>query len=214
MKIMHVTIFANGDISQTHIDLPQNTTIFAADGGARHCLALGIKPDMIIGDFDSLTYDEIASLKAQGVEFSHFPTDKDETDLELALNHALNLGANQVTLYGLLGGRWDMSLANLMLLGSPQYTEISFRVFSSNTEAYILRSGETLELLGKPGDIVSVIPLANAINGLTYNGLQWPLEDATLPFSSPRGVSNTLVSTKARIQLELGLMLVFLIHNR
>jgi thiamine pyrophosphokinase len=209
----HVTIFANGEIEKDQIDLPQNSIIIAADGGARHCLHLGIHPEVVIGDFDSLTAEEIASLEARGSNLIHHPVDKDETDLELALNHALELGANQITLYGLLGGRWDMSFANLLLLAAPKYAGIRFLVLSGNTEAYLLRGGETLTIRGQPGDTVSAVPLADAARGLTYEGLQWPLKEANLPFGTPRGVSNTLVSQEARVHLKQGILFVFLIHH-
>jgi thiamine pyrophosphokinase len=214
IKVKHITIFANGDIFQNQIKLPEKTTVIAADGGARHCLDLGIKPDVVIGDFDSLTASDITTLKTLGAEVDQHPEDKDETDLELALNHAVTLGAQQITLYGLLGGRLDMSFANLLLLGSPRYAEISFQVSSGNTQAYILRSGETLELRGLPGDTVSAIPLKESINGLTYDGLRWPLVDASLSFGTPQGVSNTMTSNKARIYLTDGLLLIFHIRHK
>jgi thiamine pyrophosphokinase len=205
----HITIFANGEIDQDQIDLPPKGTIIAADGGARHCLRLGIRPEVVIGDFDSLTDEEIAALEAWGCELRRHPADKDETDLELALNLALEYAAHQVTFYGLLGGRWDMSFANLLLLAAPKYAGIRFRVWSGNTEVHLLRGGETLSIQGQPGNTISVIPLTATVNGLTYEGLQWPLVAATLPFGTPRGVSNEMIGTEAQISLEKGTLLIF-----
>lgn len=203
------TIFANGELSTTNIALPPDATIIAADGGAKHCLALGIIPHVVIGDFDSLSEKNIAALDAAGTEFIRHPTSKDETDLELALDYSLGLGASEVTLYSLLGGRWDMTFANILLLASARYTGIRFRILDGNSEALILRGGETLNIEGQPGNIVSVIPLDGPASGICYTGLRWPLNNATLPFGSPKGVSNVFLATKASISLDEGLLLVF-----
>ena len=208
-----ITVIANGVIFSEAITIPENEMVIAADGGTRHCFKLGITPDVVIGDFDSLSKEEISTLEKKHIEIIRHPVDKDETDLELALHKALELGATRITLYGLLGGRWDMSFANLLLLAMPHFAGIRFRVVAGKTEAFILRSGETLELQGESEDTVSVVPLNQRIHGLTYDGLQWPLEGATLDFGTPRGVSNRFVNSPAHIHLDDGLLLVFLIHQ-
>jgi thiamine pyrophosphokinase len=206
-----ITIFANGNATSADITLSPNETVIAADGGAHHCLKLGIVPNVILGDFDSLSSEEIAALEADGAELIRYPIDKDETDLELALDYAVRLGATEITFYGLLGGRWDMTFANILLLAAPSYAGIKFRIIDGTTTAYILRGGETLKLQGRPGTTVSTIPLNKPIRGITYHGLQWPLENATLPFGTPRGVSNVMTTTKAQISLEEGTILIFVI---
>ena len=207
------TIFANGEFTENSISLPEDGIVIAADGGAHHCLELGILPDVVIGDFDSLTEEEITNLENRHVELIRHPIDKDETDLELALNKALEIGATQITLYGLLGGRWDMSFANLLLLAMARFTGIRFRVLAGKTEAFLLRSGETLKLPGQSGDTVSAVPLSQTIEGLTYDGLRWPLENATLKLGTPRGVSNILINNPAHIHVDDGLLLVFLLRQ-
>jgi len=206
-------IFANGDLFSEDIFLSTDKMVIAADGGAHHCLNHGITPKIVIGDFDSLTESDIATLESRGVELIHYSTDKDETDLELALNKALELGASQVTLYGLLGGRWDMSIANLLMLAAPRYAGIRFHILAGKTEAFILHGGEKLKLRGQPGDTVSVIPMSASVHGLTYEGLQWPLQNASLSFGTPRGVSNTLAGSQACIRLDEGVLLIIQIHH-
>jgi thiamine pyrophosphokinase len=209
VSMMSTAIFANGTISTPEIYLPPETFIIAADGGAKHCLKLKLTPQVVIGDFDSLTTNEIAALEEAGAKLIQHPTAKDETDLELALEHALKLGASEITLYGLLGGRWDMTFANLLLLAAPHYAGIRFRIVDGETQVFILRGGEKLEIHGQPGDIVSTIPLSNEAHGVTYQGLEWPLVDATLHFGTTRGVSNVLVSSPATISINEGLLLCF-----
>ena len=205
---MKVIVVANGTLPRAEIKPEGNTPIVAADGGGRHCLQLGIVPQVLIGDFDSLSDDEIRELEAAGSTLYRYPTDKDETDLELALDYALECGADEITLYGLLGGRWDMSFANILLLAAPRYSGVQFQVMAADTRLYILRAGETLKLTGHPGDTVSVIPFTPDVGGLSYTGLAWPLENASLAFGSPRGVSNRLVVDTAQIKLENGVALV------
>jgi len=209
-----ITIFANGELSTTNASLPPDATIIAADGGAKHCLALGIIPHVVIGDFDSLSKKDIAALNAAGSEFIRHPTSKDETDLELALDYSLGLGASEVTLYSLLGGRWDMTFANILLLASARYSGIRFRILDGNAKAFILHGGETLDIEGQPGNKISVIPLNGPASGICYTGLRWPLKNATLPFGSPKGVSNELLTTEASIALDEGLLIVFVSDPR
>jgi thiamine pyrophosphokinase len=205
---MNVIVFANGVLPKTKFKLAPHAYIIAADGGAHHCLQLGIIPDTIIGDFDSLSNEDMAYFAQAGTFLKHYPADKDETDLELALNHAVERGAEHITLYGLLGGRWDMSFANILLLAAPRYSGIHFQVVAEGTRLYILRGGETLDLSGKLGDTVSVIPVTPNTRGLSYSGLTWSLKNAHLPIGSPRGVSNRLESDTAEITLEAGVVLV------
>ena len=206
---MKAILFANGALPISEIDIEPGSIIFAADGGARHCLKLGIVPDAVIGDFDSLSETEITNLETSGSVLLRYPEDKNETDLELALNYAMDVGATVVTCYGLLGGRWDMSFANILILASPRYQGIRFQIIDTYTDIYLLRGGETLNLEGKPGETVSVIPLGTGIHGVTYQGMTWPLKKASLDFGSTRGVSNRLSGPSAQIHLDSGVILIF-----
>jgi thiamine pyrophosphokinase len=210
---MHTTIFANGEITCSHIDLALHTNIIAADGGAHHCLNMGIVPKVVIGDFDSLTAEELNTLEDAGSQLVRYSVNKDETDLELALIYAVEEDATEITLFGLLGGRWDMSFANMLILASPRFKGIHFRVIHGNYEMYILRAGETLTIDGTPGDRVSVIPLGTHAEGITYTGLEWGLQRETMFFGSPRGVSNRMLNGKANITLDSGLLLVTIQHH-
>ena len=126
-----IIIFANGNKPKNVKLASSDEIILAADGGARHCRDLDITPDFIIGDFDSLPIEDINYFKNRGVKFIRHPSEKDETDLELALNHAFKIGASDIDLYGLFGGRWEMSFANLLLLASPKYSKFKFRIIDN-----------------------------------------------------------------------------------
>ena len=211
---MHTIILANGHLPTPILSFPPHDLMIAADGGARHAWQRGAGkiPDVIIGDLDSLSPDEQAGYDRAGASLYRFPADKDQTDLELALDFALKSGATEITLYGLFGGRWDMTFANLLLLAEPKYAGVRLHVIEGDTDLYILRGGETLTLHGTPGQTVSVIPLAGDASGVTYHGLAWHLQNATLPFGTPRGVSNTFAANDAMITLREGIVLV--VHSK
>ena len=206
---MQFTIFANGKINSNSIKLSKSTKIIAVDGGAQHCIGIGIIPDVLIGDFDSVTPDTLDVLKSGDVEIIRHPEDKNETDLELAISYAVRMGAAKITLFGLLGGRWDMSFANILLLASPHYSRVEFHVIGDHLEIFILRGGESVTLGGKLSDLVSVLSLRGNALGVTYKGLLWALDNAELPFGSPLGISNQMVKDEATISLKTGTLLIF-----
>ncbi|MBU1660849.1 MAG: thiamine diphosphokinase, partial [Chloroflexi bacterium] len=210
---MRTLIFANGVLDHLPIEIQPDDFIIAADGGARHCLALGLIPAMVVGDFDSLTADELTSLEAAGAELIRHPARKDETDLELALLQAIELGASEVVILGALGARWDMTLANLLLLAHPNLRHPHIRVLAGHQEITLLRAGETVELRGQPGDTVSLIPLRGDARGITTEGLEYPLDRGGLKFGATRGISNVLLRQRASVTLEDGLLLCVVIHR-
>ncbi len=180
--------------------------VIAADGGARHCLALGLRPDIVIGDFDSLEPELLARLEAQGVTLLRYPSQKDETDLELAFLHALSRGVQEIIVLGALGARWDMTLANLLLPVQERFAALQVRFYDGNQEIRLLCGGQSLALQGQPGDTISLVPLCGDASGITTQGLEYPLAGEALPFGSPRGVSNVLLGTSAQINLSEGIL--------
>lgn len=210
---MHIIIFANGDLTTSPLPLPAHDLLIGADGGARNAFRYGLVPDVVIGDFDSLGPDEIAGFDRAGASLYRFPADKDETDLELALDFSVQQRAAEITLYGLFGGRWDMTFANLLLLASEKYAGVRLTVVAGAERMHILRGGDTLAIHGSPGDLVSVLPLSGTAEGITYEGLAWPLDAATLPFGSPRGVSNAMVAHTAKISIRAGIILIVVIPS-
>ena len=203
-------IFANGDFSSTAILKNLNQIIIAADGGARHCIEIGIIPQFVVGDFDSLSEEEIIFLKSNGAELIKYSTQEDQTDLELAIKLAINQGYKNISIFGAFGGRWDMTFANILLMASPNFFGIQFKIIGADTTAYILRSGETLQFQSQPGTTVSIMPIGGSATGITYNGLKWPLENAILPFGTPKGVSNQTTQNVSEIFLKEGIILIFI----
>jgi len=178
--------------------------VLGVDGGARYGAALGVAPGVVIGDFDSLPDSERTNL-AQA-EFIAYPAEKDETDLELALLYAAEQGARDIVLVAAMGGRLDMSLANILLLTHARLTDCRVEVWHGAQTGWLIRPpGEAVA--GRPGDTLSLMPLGGTAEGVTTGGLKYPLKDAALTLGQSRGVSNRLEKPSAAIKLAGGLLL-------
>lgn len=186
--------------------------VIAADGGAEHCAAAGVVPDVVMGDFDSISSSLLKKLEGGGKKIIPYPAEKDFTDLELALKYAVDNGGKEIVVLGALGARWDMSVANLMLLGADFLQHAVVRLVVENQEAVLLRGGHEITVHGNIGDLFSLIPLGRNAHGVTTEGLRYPLDNETLFFTATRGVSNQLCSANATIALDAGLLLC--IHER
>ena len=212
---MRAVIFANGsitDLTQAQAVLRAGDVLIAADGGARHLQTLELSPDILIGDFDSLSAEELDALHASGSQLIQHPSRKDSTDLELAIQHALSLGAGEVLVLGALGHRWDQTLANLLLAAWEGFSTAQISLLDGAQELRLLRPGQSLQINGKPGDTVSLIPLCGDAHGILTRNLEYPLNDETLHFGSTRGISNVLLADTASVSLHEGMLMVVVIH--
>lgn len=210
---MRAFIFANGEFCPQDAALPiqVDDLVIAADGGSQHCIALDLRPDLLIGDLDSMDEKVLKEWRSDGVEIISYSQDKDQTDLELALLYAQDQGVSEILVYGAAGGRLDMTIGNLTLLAHPDLT-LPITLICGVEEVHMLRQGESLTLNGTPGEIVSLIPLQPEQSTVTTEGLNYPLTNEALVFGYTRGISNRLVKKQARIKLESGLLAV--IHIR
>jgi thiamine pyrophosphokinase len=188
--------------------------VIAADRGAAHARAWGWPLHLLVGDLDSLGTEETAHVAATGVPVITAPAAKDETDLELALAHALDQGTHEIVICAALGGRTDHLLANVLLLARADLAGRRVTLADGRESIRLLRrrGGDAapaqLELPGAPGDLLSLLPLAGDAVGVTTEGLQYPLYDETLFLGQARGVSNVFTGSRAGITLRRGLLLV------
>jgi thiamine pyrophosphokinase len=209
-------IVANGMMSaNTDLEslLRAGDLLIAADGGGRYCLQAGCMPHILIGDFDSLSVANVDQLEASSTEVFRHPTHKDETDLELALDLAINRNIHEILILAALGGRWDHTMANLLLLGLPRFSTARIHLLDGNQEITMLRPRAVHVILGRPGDTVSLIPVSGDAHGVTTSGLEYSLQKSVLPFGATLGVSNTLTAAEATISLQSGLLICIVIHN-
>lgn len=207
---MRGVIFVNGrvdDYAALARRLRADDLLVGADGGTRHILAIGLRPHLVVGDLDSLPSSTVQELTAQGVAIERHPVRKDQTDLELAIECALRRGVDAILMVGGMGGRLDQTVANLLILVQRAWP-VPLSIAEGDQEATVLRGPGQLTLHGRVGATVSAIPLSAEVSGITYAGLEYPLEDATLALGSTRGVSNALAGPTATITVAAGLLLV------
>jgi thiamine pyrophosphokinase len=189
--------------------------VIAADGGARHAQVLGIAIDLWVGDGDSLGEDGIAALAAAGVPIERSRPDKDETDVELAVDAAVARRARGLIVVGGLGGeRTDHALANVALLARADLIGRPTILLDARSRISLLRApGPADELAravlgGAPASTVSLLPFGGDARGVTTDGLVYPLADETLTLGSARGVSNVIARRGASVTVRHGLLLV------
>lgn len=207
---MAVLIFANGDLDSTAWVQPylrEASAIIAADGGAAHVLRAGFRPSVVVGDLDSFPPAQREPLEAEGVRFIVHPPAKDETDLELALLHAVTASDEPVLVFAGLGGRLDQMLANVLLLMHPALRDRSIRFLTHYQQVWLLQGPGTTEVQGETGDTVSLIPLGGDAHVRATHGLAWPLRDEKLVFGPARGISNEMTGATAAVELAEGYLL-------
>lgn len=191
--------------------LAEATAVLAADGGIRHLLSLGLWPDAIIGDNDSLPAGIADELPAHEVVVAIYQPDKNETDLELALLYAIeHYPEDDILVFGAIGGRLDQTLANIMLLAHPRLIEQEIALVEESERAWLVRR-ET-RIVGRPGDIVSLVPLGGPVLVGQTSGLRWPLHNETLSFGPARGISNEMTDELATVTVKSGLLMC--VHGR
>lgn len=207
---MRAVVFVNGTIDDYASFQPWLRAVdcfVAADGGARHALALGCRLDAVIGDLDSLAPDLVEQFAQAGVEIERYPITKNQTDLELAIEFAIQRGADEILLLGAVGDRLDQTLANFLILAQRDWPA-RLIVVERNQLAQLVRPGQPLTFQARPGDTVSALPLSDTVTGITYTGMRYPLTNATLQLGSTRGISNEVAATSATITIATGCLLL------
>jgi thiamine pyrophosphokinase len=218
----HVVVVADGDVPArasldaawpgwaTGIDL-----VIAADGGLVRAELLGLEPDILVGDLDSLDPERVRQAEAAGLPIRRALTDKDESDAELALLEAVRRGATRVTVLGALGGqRLDHALANLWLLAHPGLETAEVVLLDAATRVSLIHAPDAFggpvsrPLAGRIGSTVSLLPLGGDVAGITTRGLRYPLDDEPLMTGPARGLSNVRTTADASVSVRQGRLLV------
>jgi thiamine pyrophosphokinase len=180
--------------------------IISADSGARHCKSFQVMPDLMVGDFDSVSGVDFADFASAGVEIIRFPAEKDMTDSELAIEIALERGCSRIILLGALGTRLDHSVSNLFLLKKLLDKGIDAAIIDEQNEVKLI--SHSIVLTREEETFITLLPLAGSAKGVTTSGLYYPLENATLEVGSSRGVSNRFSEDVAQVTVKEGYLLV------
>ena len=203
-----VILFVNGELPEPQAlraQINDDDLLIAVDGGLAHLEHLGLTPHLVIGDLDSADPELIAKYRALGVETRTFPADKNETDLEIALDAAIVLAPAKIRIAAALGGRVDQTLANIFLLTRDDLAEYDIRLIDGQTEVFLIRDSATIS--GRAGERVSLLPINGPATGIHTTGLHYPLNNETLYPERTRGVSNRMSAPTATIAIQSGLLL-------
>ncbi|MBI5123323.1 thiamine diphosphokinase [Candidatus Roizmanbacteria bacterium] len=208
-------IFVNGnlsDLSQAKKIITKEDCLIAADGGVKHVLKLGLVPQVVIGDFDSTPKNIFKKIgrtrRSAPTKIIKYPTKKNKTDFELAIDYCLEKKFQEIIIFGIFGDRIDHLMANIFLLAKTQIENksVKIKIVEGKKEIFILN--KEIVINGKINDEVSIIPVSEKLEGTTTEGLYYRLIDDTLFFGSTRGVSNVLNKTSAKITVANGIALV------
>jgi len=189
--------------------------VIAADGGAAKLAKGGRRPDLVIGDMDGVAADAQRELERAGTKVERYPTEKNETDGELALDAAVKRGADEIVVVGAFGGpRLDHMAGNLMLLAHEDFAAIDVALVTERATFRSLLGPGILELEGAAGDWVTLEPLSEVARGVATDGLRYPLRHEELVRGSTRGVSNELTGSRGSVEVGDGLLLVAVTTRR
>jgi thiamine pyrophosphokinase len=205
--IQQAFIFLNGVYADQEPQVAlvrPDSLVIGVDGGTRYLSSTNLTPQLVIGDMDSLPVADFVRLEASGIQVQRHPPEKDETDFELALDHAIQQGCNQILVFGALGGRTDQMMANI-LLPLIYLDKAHIILIRGLEELTYIKSREVIH--GSPGDTLSLLPLAGDVTGIRTTGLRYPLESETLFFGKSRGISNELTNPEATITVSSGILL-------
>ncbi len=203
-----IILFANGELPEPEFLIPRinpEDILIAVDGGLHHITRLGLTPTMIIGDLDSINEEALHILQSQGVAVYQFPREKDQTDLEIALDFALEKQIEPIWVVAALGNRLDQTLANIFLLTKSQLETVDIRLVDGEREVFLIHGSKKIS--GETGQRISLLPLNGPVEGIWTEGLKYPLKNETLYPEQTRGVSNEMTAYSAHVTLHSGKLL-------
>lgn len=204
-----IIILSGGGPGPSPSELPEADLVIAADSGLALADGLALKVDVVVGDLDSVLPADLDAARRAGAVIEPHPTDKDATDLDLAMAAAIERGGRRVVVVGGGGGRLDHLLGVATLLASDRWAEVAIEWHTPATVVYPTR--RSVEIATEAGDLVSVIPVGGDAT-VTLLGTRWELQAETLAFGSTRGISNEATTELVRLQVHSGVVL--LAHTR
>ena len=199
-------VVAGGDMSTCPSPVP-GTIVIAADSGYDNARSVELPIDVLIGDLDSISPLGLEHARATGVSVHEHPMDKDHTDLELALDHAVRAGATRIDIHGGEAGSLGHLLGVALELTDRRWADMDIRWHTGGGTARIARPGRDIELQDGIGSIVSLVPVGD-VAGVTTSGLRWSLAGEDLPAGTSRGLRNDITESPAHVAVTGGTLLV------
>ncbi|MDD4834573.1 MAG: thiamine diphosphokinase [Lutispora sp.] len=205
---MKTAIICNGNV--TDYDYCLNIIksadyIICADGGTRHAYKMALHPDLILGDFDSSDNEYLEHYKNLGIKMERYPKDKDKTDSHLCILKALDF-SHEIILIGATGSRLDHTMANISLLKLGLDKGVDIYIADSQNEIYLINKSITIK--GKPGELFSLLPISQSVEGICVYGAKYELNEAVMEIGDPYGTSNLFKKENVNIKIRSGYLLV------
>jgi len=197
-------IVGAGEFFESSLEVKEGDLVIAADGGLKHLQGLGVVPDLLVGDFDSL---DIEALQGNGLRVVELPREKDDTDTGKAVKIALEKGCRTFHIYGCSGGRVDHTLANIQLLTHLSKRGAQGFLYSKGEIVTAITDGK-MEFGEKTKGLVSVFSVDKTAEGVTVEGLKYPLTNHRLTNDFPLGVSNKFTGKKSVVSVESGTLAI------
>ncbi|MWV42286.1 thiamine diphosphokinase [Paenibacillus sp. HJL G12] len=213
MNQKRVVIFSGGELHPQYIkEIQSGDFIIGADRGALFLVSHHVKPDLAVGDFDSISSEELKLVRSMSEKIVECdPIDKNLTDTELAFEMAIREQPEFILLVGGTGSRMDHTLANVQMLNRALQHHIACAIMDQNN--YITLTGSKIVVLDRGYKYVSLLPMTPEVTGITLEGFQYPLTDATLKFGESLGISNLLLDASGSVSISSGLLLVIQSHD-
>jgi thiamine pyrophosphokinase len=209
MRIGKAVIISNGKVERKAFYknlIKSNDYIVAVNGGSKHARAFNVIPNVIIGDLDSISEEDYEFFLKKGCEFRKYPTNKDKTDVHLAVDYIIEKGFKEILLLCSFGDRIDHILANLFLLMKVAESGINVKSIDEFSETIYVNKSERIE--GNVGEVVSLIPMTSIVTGVKLEGLKFEPKNGKLKMSDTLGISNILTKKIATISIKTGKLLV------
>lgn len=206
-------IGSGGDVCRSRFENINIDCVICADGGLEKAEKLGLKPSMIIGDFDSVDRNVLKKYSRLNIEMAAFPSEKDYTDMELAIEYAVQRGAKDIVMTGATGTRLDHTTANIHLLEKYHYLGIDIVIIDNNNYIKIISDNTDMEIEYQDNSFVSLLPVTEKIEGLTLMGFKYPLTDVIVERGTTFLISNEITQKTGRIILKKGTALVFISND-
>ncbi|HKL99869.1 MAG TPA: thiamine diphosphokinase [Mobilitalea sp.] len=211
-NISKVLIITGGQIDEvwlkTRISSQDYSKIIAADHGLLACDRLGLSPDYIVGDFDSVPEEILNKYRKTSIPIKTFPREKDKTDTQIAIELALSYNAVSIELIGAMGSRFDHTLANVHLLLAPLQIGVEACILNMNNKIYLKKDEFIIQREEQYGDFVSLLPFTERVEGLTLRGFKYPLDSIIMEAGNSLGISNVIIADVAQVEFNKGILLV------
>lgn len=186
-------------------DLGVDPLVIAADSGLAGAGALGLHVDRVVGDMDSVDATLLQAAAEDGTRVDRHPEAKDATDLDLAVDVALEAGPSRLVVVTGQGDRFDHALAVALSISAPGRSALWVEAWIGRTHLWVVR--DEVALAGVPGELLSLLPAHGPATGVTTSGLLYPLDDEDLAAGTSRGVSNEWAAEVATVRVRSGVLL-------